>query len=113
VRATIIDPEGVVIGDSDVGKEGLSKLENHITRAEVQDAIKKGFGQSKRFSTSIRRHMLYMAMPLGKDKVIGILRLAIPLSDIELIESRMLKTTSITIVFAVIAMLIASFLFLS
>lgn len=109
VRATIIDPEGVVIGDSDVGKEGLSKLENHITRAEVQDAIQKGFGQSKRFSTSIRKHMLYMAMPLGKDKVIGILRLAIPLSDIELIESRMLKTTSITIVFAVIAMLVASF----
>ena len=109
VRTTIINPEGVVIGDSDVGKEGLSKLENHITRAEVQDAIQKGFGQSKRFSTSIRKHMLYMAMPLGKDKVIGILRLAMPLSDIELIESRMLKTVSIAIVFAVIAMLIASF----
>jgi len=109
VRATIINPEGIVIGDSEVGKEGLSKLENHITRAEIQDAIQKGFGQSKRFSTSIRKNMLYMAVPLGKSKLIGILRLAIPLSDIELIESRMFKTISITIIFALLATLIASF----
>ncbi len=109
VRATIINPEGIVIGDSEVGKEGLSKLENHITRAEVKDAIQKGFGQSKRFSTSIRKNMLYMAVPLGKSKLIGILRLAIPLSDIELIESRMFKTISITIIFALLATLIASF----
>jgi two-component system phosphate regulon sensor histidine kinase PhoR len=81
VRATIIDPEGVVIGDSEVDKEGLSKLENHITRTEVQDAMRKGFGQSKRFSTTIRKNMLYMAVPLGKGKLVGILRLAIPLSD--------------------------------
>ena len=109
VRATIINPEGIVIGDSEVGKEGLSKLENHITRSEVKDAIQKGFGQSKRFSTSIRKNMLYMAVPLGKSKLIGILRLAIPLSDIELIESRMFKTISITIIFALLATLIASF----
>ncbi|MFA5143265.1 MAG: ATP-binding protein [Candidatus Omnitrophota bacterium] len=109
VRATIINPEGVVIGDSEVGKEGLPKLENHITRTEVQDALREGFGQSKRFSTSIRKNMLYMAVPLGKGKLIGILRLAIPLSDIELIESRMFKTIGITVIFALLATLIASF----
>ena len=109
LRATIINSEGIVIGDSEVGKEGLSKLENHITRLEVRDAIQKGFGQSKRFSTSIRKNMLYMAVPLGKDKLIGILRLAIPLSDIELIESKMLKTISIAIIFTLLATLIASF----
>jgi len=109
VRATIINPEGIVIGDSDVGKEALPKLENHITRAEVQDAMQKGFGQSKRFSTSIRKNMLYMAVPLGKSKLIGILRLAIPLSDIELVESKMFKTISVAIIFAIFATLIASF----
>ncbi|MCX5679320.1 MAG: ATP-binding protein [Candidatus Omnitrophica bacterium] len=109
VRATIINPEGVVIGDSEVSKTGLAQLENHITRAEIQDAVRKGFGQSKRFSTSIRKNMLYMAVPLGKGKLIGILRLAIPLSDIELIESKMFKTISIAIIFAIIATLIASF----
>jgi len=109
VRATIINPEGIVIGDSEVGKEALPKLENHITRAEVQDAIQKGFGQSNRFSTSIRKNMLYMAAPLGKSKIIGILRLAIPLSDIELVESKMFKTISVAIIFAIFATLIASF----
>ena len=109
VRATIIDPQGIVIGDSEVGKEGLLKLENHITRPEVRDAMKKGFGQSKRFSTSIRKNMLYMAVPLGKEKLLGILRLAIPLSDIDLIESKMFKTISIAIIFAIFATLIASF----
>jgi len=109
VRATIINPEGVVIGDSEVGRGALSKLENHITRAEVQGAMQKGFGQSKRFSTSIRKNMLYMAIPLGKDGIIGILRLAIPISGIELIESRMFKTISVAIIFAIVATLIASF----
>ncbi len=109
VRATIIDPDGVVIGDSEVGKEGLSKLENHITRAEVRDAIRKGFGESKRFSASVRKNMLYMAAPLGKDKLIGILRLAISLSEIELIESKMFGIISIAIMFALLATLIASF----
>ncbi len=109
LRATIIDPDGVVIGDSEVNKNDLEKLENHITRSEVQDALRKGFGQSKRFSVSIRREMLYMAVPLNKDKLIGILRFAIPLSDIEIIESKMYRTLSITIIFAFLATLIASF----
>ncbi|MFA5255245.1 MAG: HAMP domain-containing protein, partial [Candidatus Omnitrophota bacterium] len=109
VRATIIDPEGIVIGDSEVNKEELSKLENHMVRAEVQDAVRKGFGRSKRFSTSIRTDMLYMAVPIGKGKLAGILRLAIPLSDIELIESRMFKTISVAIVFALFATLVMSF----
>ena len=109
VRATIINTEGVVIGDSEVDREELSKLENHITRAEVKDAIQKGFGQSKRFSTTIRKNMLYMAVPLGKGKLAGILRLAIPLSDIEFIESKMFKTIGITIIFALFTTLIASF----
>lgn len=109
IRVTIINPEGIVIGDSEVSKEGLQRLENHITRTEIQDAIGKGFGKSRRFSVSIRKDMLYMAAPLEKGKLIGILRLAIPLSDIELIESKMIKTISVTIIFAILVMLIASF----
>lgn len=109
VRATIINTEGVVIGDSDVNRAELSGLENHLTRAEVQDAIKNGFGRSKRFSTSIKKDMLYMAAPLGKDRLIGILRLAIPLSDIQTVESKMFNTISITVILSFLATLAASF----
>ncbi|MFH1190070.1 MAG: ATP-binding protein [Candidatus Omnitrophota bacterium] len=109
LRATIIDPDGTVIGDSEVSGDGLRKLENHITRPEIQDAVQKGLGQSKRFSVSIRKEMLYMAVPLGKDKLLGIFRLAIPLSDIGIIESKMFKAISATIILAILATLIASF----
>jgi len=110
VRATIMDTDGVVIGDSEVSGEGLAKLENHKTRAEVQDAVRKGFGQSKRFSTSIRKDMLYMAVPLGSERITGIFRLAIPLSDIKTIESKMLRTIAIVMIFAILATLGASFI---
>jgi two-component system phosphate regulon sensor histidine kinase PhoR len=109
VRATIISLDGLVLGDSEVDKEGLSRLENHIIRTEVRDALRKGFGQSKRFSTSLIEEMLYIAAPLGGDRPIGILRLAIPLSDIQLVESKMFKAISIMIIFAFIATLLASF----
>jgi two-component system phosphate regulon sensor histidine kinase PhoR len=110
LRATIITPEGTVIGDSEVTKEQLLKFENHMTRPEVQDAVRKNFGQSKRFSTSTRKYMLYMAAPLGKDRLVGILRLAIPLSDLELIKSKMSKIISVTMIFAFLATLFASLL---
>ncbi|MFA6078242.1 MAG: ATP-binding protein [Candidatus Omnitrophota bacterium] len=109
IRVTIIDTLGAVIGDSEVGKGDLARLENHIQRPEVRDALQKGFGQSRRFSTSIRRDMLYMAIPLGENSITGILRLSIPLSDIKLIESEMFRTISITMVFAILATLIATF----
>jgi len=109
VQATIIDPEGVVMGDSEVSKTLLSKLENHMTRPEIQDALRKGFGQSRRFSTSIRKHMLYMAIPIGKEKLLGILRLSIPLSDIKLMESKISGSVGAAMIFAVLATLLASF----
>ncbi len=109
VRATVMDPAGNVLSDSDIGSDGIGKLENHITRAEVQDAIRTGFGKSKRFSTSIRKDMLYMAAPLGKGKLTGILRLSIPLSDVELIESRLFRMTGITMILAFLITLLAGF----
>ena len=84
VRATIITQEGVVIGDTDLNKDEIKGVENHIDRPEVQEAIKKGFGMSKRFSSTIKKHLLYMAVPFGEGKVSGFIRLAIPLSEIEL-----------------------------
>jgi two-component system phosphate regulon sensor histidine kinase PhoR len=110
IRATIIDPKGVVIGDSEITSQDLAKLENHSTRPEVIAAIRDGIGQSKRFSTSIRKYMLYMALPLGKGRLNGVLRLAIPLSDIEVIESNVFRTLSAAMVVALLATFAASLL---
>jgi len=98
IRVTIVSTVGSVTGDSEVSDEELKNIENHITRPEIEGAINNGFGSSKRFSTTKKTNMLYMAAPLGKNGSLGFLRLAIPLSEIELIESKMQKTVGAALV---------------
>ena len=93
MRATIISSIGTVTGDSNIGPGDLSKVENHINRPEIQTAIKKGIGSSKRFSTTIKKYMFYIAVPINKDGEYGFLRLAMPLSEIEDAEAGLRKIT--------------------
>ncbi len=78
-RVTLIAPNGSVTGDSDVGQAGLSQLENHLQRPEVQEALKNGSGSALRYSDTLRTSMLYSAMTYGSGTVDGIIRLAMPL----------------------------------
>lgn len=78
-RVTLIASDGTVIGDSDVGQAGLSQLENHLQRPEVQGAIKNGSGSALRYSGTLRISMLYYAITYGAATNDGIIRLALPL----------------------------------
>lgn len=91
VRATIIAPDGTVLGDSEVKREDLPKLENHLSRPEVQQALKEGFGLSQRYSHTLKMYMLYSATVVGKDKPLAILRLVIPVSAVAKFEGEMQK----------------------
>jgi two-component system phosphate regulon sensor histidine kinase PhoR len=102
MRATIISATGDVISDSDISSDDLPKVENHINRPEIQAAIKKGIGSSKRFSTTIKKPMLYMATPISKDSSYGFLRLAIPLSEIEDAEYHLRKIVIAAVLIALI-----------
>lgn len=82
-RVTVIAADGRVVGDSDVTREDLGTLENHLERPEVQEALKSGSGSALRWSATIQTPMLYAALPLatrGGQK--GFLRLALPLSEL-------------------------------
>jgi two-component system phosphate regulon sensor histidine kinase PhoR len=102
LRVTIIGLDGKVLGDTDLTRERLATVENHANRPEVQDAFKKGLGISKRFSHTVRKNMLYMALPFGKEKVEGILRFSMPLYDIELLEAKMRSTVGIAVIFVLL-----------
>jgi len=91
VRATIIAHDGTVVGDSDLNREQLANVENHLKRVEVQEAIHKGIGVSRRFSHTIGKHLVYMAIPFGREKMSGVLRFAIPVAQVELWEARSQK----------------------
>ena len=60
-RLTIITPAGAVLGDSD---EDPAKMENHSDRPEIQEALQTGSGSSVRFSPTLGRRMMYVAVAL-------------------------------------------------
>ena len=67
-RLTWIDADGNVRYDSDAN---ASRMENHLDRPEIQEALKDGFGSSSRFSTTLGKETLYFAARLEDG---GILR---------------------------------------
>lgn len=91
LRVTIIGLDGRVIGDSDIGSKDLAGIENHLDRPEVQQALKEGYGHSRRFSYTLKKYMMYSAIVLGKGSPEAILRLVMPVSSIVEFESRMQK----------------------
>lgn len=73
-RLTIIDKEGNVLADSE--KQDIE--ENHFTRSEVKDALENGIGYATRYSTTLKRSLLYVAY-YDNDHVV---RLSIPYNGI-------------------------------
>lgn len=57
-RITLIRADGVVLADS---AEQPEKMENHLDRAEVQQAEAAGVGVSTRFSGTVHEPMMYVA----------------------------------------------------
>jgi len=64
-RVTLIDSTGTVVGDSEFDPPALGELENHLTRPEIQAALRTGVGQSRRVSASAGDEELYAAVRAG------------------------------------------------
>ena len=62
-RVTLIDPQGLVVGDSEFDGAALSALENHRNRPEVIVAAGGKPGFSRRMSPSKGDEELYVAVP--------------------------------------------------
>lgn len=81
MRLTAITPDGQVICDSDRDPAGM---ENHATRPEFEAALKGQTGSIIRYSHTVQKPLLYVAVPLRLDgQVIGALRLSVPYTSIE------------------------------
>jgi len=95
-RITLIDSSGVVIFDS---RENPVRMDNYRWRPEVSEALRGKIGFSQRESQTLKKRMLYCAVPVRKgDTIIGVLR-------VSEYESRLvntykkLKTTYILFIF--------------
>jgi two-component system phosphate regulon sensor histidine kinase PhoR len=108
-RLTVILPNGKVIGDS---MEDPAKMENHLTRPEISSAYKGEVASSVRFSSTLQRKMMYVAIPLQNDSnIVGVLRTSIAVTAIDdQLASARLRIIEIGCLIALLASVICLFI---
>ncbi len=80
-RVTVILPDGTPLADSD---HDTATMDNHGHRPEVLEALAGHVGRSVRFSDTMRRNLMYLAIPVRRDHAIAaVVRTALPLTAIE------------------------------
>lgn len=84
VRITYI-VAGRVLADTEVPYSQLAGLDDHSSRAEILEAVAGGTGLKRRYSDTLGKDMIYIARSVDAVKGLppGILRLAVPFSDIK------------------------------
>ncbi|MFZ5995293.1 MAG: two-component system histidine kinase PnpS [Thermodesulfobacteriota bacterium] len=107
-RITVIGLDGVVIGDSEVPQKNIRAMENHAHRPEFAEALKTGFATSIRFSTTLKKKLIYSAALSRKDGLPAyVVRLALPLDNV---EEKVATTKRYFSVAAAVGLILAFFL---
>lgn len=96
-QITWINAKGKVLYDNE---ENPAKMGNHAKRKEVAEAMKKGEGQSERYSTTLSTVTMYYAKKL-KDG--GVIRVAVTRNSIWMTILQLLTLMLIILLIAVIA----------
>lgn len=108
-RLTVIDSEGVVLGDSHAD---YKTMENHANRPEISEAFLDGFGASTRFSRTTGYQTVYVATSISDENLNDfVVRVSYPLDDVQA-EISLLRRTLIgaTLIVSFIAILLAIFI---
>ena len=101
-RATVIDPTGKVLADSEADP---GTMENHSTRKEFTAALSGSVGVDERNSRTLNIPFIYVAAPISG----GAVRLAYPLPEIEITDRPLGKALLRgSLIAFVIALLIAA-----
>ncbi len=82
VRITVIGENGAVLGDS---ARNPAEMDNHLGRPEVKEALANDVGESSRYSDTLRREMLYVAIPYRAygNEIRAVIRTSLPLSFLQ------------------------------
>jgi two-component system phosphate regulon sensor histidine kinase PhoR len=80
-RLTVIHADGQVVADS---AEDPGVMDNHRTRPEVVAAESQGRGLATRYSETVHREMMYLALPISTGgETVGFVRAALPLTAVD------------------------------
>ena len=97
-RVTLISPDGKVLFDTQKDAAGM---ENHLNRTEVKQALKKGYGESSRYSTTLMEKQIYCAQKLDDGSIVRV-------SDAQITVFSMLISAGQPIAFLLLAAIIVS-----
>ena len=108
IRLTFIDIAGNVMADSVAGADYI-KMENHLGREEVTEAILSGNGESDRKSTTLGTEFLYVADTLDyQGSQVLITRVALEIDKVKMINDFVVKASLLSsLVGIVVAAIIA------
>lgn len=108
VRVTVIAPDGTVLADS---HQNPRLMENHGNRPEVREALSGARQSSVRFSSTLGRELMYLAIPVvAEGKVIGALRVSTEMSQVTAAEAALWKRALAGLVVVLTAAMIAIWL---
>lgn len=80
-RFTVVLPSGQVLGDSD---EDPKSMDNHGDRPEIMQAFAGSVGMSTRFSNTLKKDMMYVAIPLhANGEVTAVIRSSLSVADLK------------------------------
>ena len=101
-RVTVILPSGVVVGDS---FGDIDAMENHMDRPEVSAALNGEKGISIRYSATLDKNMMYIALPvIDAGTILAVVRTAVSVSAID----RELREIRNNILFALVLTTLAA-----
>lgn len=96
-RITWINSDGMVLFDS---MSDSGDMENHLEREEIQEALKSGYGESSRYSSTLMESTLYSAQKLTDGTII---RISVAQSSVALIFAGIVVPMCIVVIIALIA----------
>jgi two-component system phosphate regulon sensor histidine kinase PhoR len=113
VRVTVIRKDGLVLGDSD---EDPAKMGNHVSRIEIKQALHGEIGKKIRYSTTLEKEMLYVAMPIiDKGEILGVVRTSSFLKEIKenvwAVNQKIIYSAVALVVFALLLSFLSSRVF--
>lgn len=105
-RITLIAKDGTVLGDTE---QNPLTMENHATRPEVVQALSSGTGQATRYSATLHENMMYVAVLVANQgEVLGIARVALPLTAVETSVNSAAMTIAMAIAITALLVILAA-----
>lgn len=107
LRATLVDARGTVLADS---SDDARQMESHAERPEFLDALSNGYGQDRRVSSSDGVEYLYVAVPATYQGAEAVLRVCVPVSEVDSMAQTFRNTGLALLVLAVLLTVLVSWL---